>query len=739
MMTQETGISVLLLPAAGKQPDFSIPSSEIPLEFLPPSSGSFFARLAAGIRAARYDRIFFPAPGDTVTAGLPAQLSRLLDRTGATAAVAPIRTANGIPCRSEASGKPEPIRSALFSGTVGLHPAGWLIRRDALLEALEKTGTPEIGLFADTLLLTALEGTCCRLPDTGEYRVPGAEEPDILHADFRNYTVLAGQLFQDRAALESYHSFLYRLAVRELRRIAPRSGTNWRSAFQVLAEVMDNRLLYAALLEEYPDRFHWMEFARRPVRRRPVKKLAFFCIRMRLYGLERCAALLLEEFTRRGYEAVLFTNEPPTPQDYRFPASVKRIVLPADIRARRAELELIFRKEQIDCCVFFDHTEKWMPNDLLSSREAGIFTVAMEHNMFAYPLHIGKPELFSRRRAVYHCADVVTCLSRVDRECWHEQGILQCCYMPNPPTFALPDEPVGRLTAKTMLFIARLDAGKGAEQALEVLELVRRDHPDARLLMVGHCPSEDYKRLLYSRIAAAGLQDAVEITGFQSDVSGYFRQSSIHLMPSQMEGYPMTLTEAKAYHLPTVAFAMHYLEMLCPEYGSVQVGKDDTAGMAQAVSALFSDFDRLNELSRQAGQCLELFSTKIVMERWLAVFARLETGDDPHGLFAPETDLLRKLQAKTILTEELFCGLERCFTHPDLLRQIGRREYNSRIAGSRLLRLANELARLLDALFPAGSRRRKYCGHCDRILIRPPFLLLKKLYRCMFPWRDREE
>ena len=249
MMTQETGISVLLLPAAGKQPDFSIPSSEIPLEFLPPSSGSFFARLAAGIRAARYDRIFFPAPGDTVTAGLPAQLSRLLDRTGATAAVAPIRTANGIPCRSEASGKPEPIRSALFSGTVGLHPAGWLIRRDALLEALEKTGTPEIGLFADTLLLTALEGTCCRLPDTGEYRVPGAEEPDILHADFRNYTVLAGQLFQDRAALESYHSFLYRLAVRELRRIAPRSGTNWRSAFQVLAEVMDNRLLYAALLD----------------------------------------------------------------------------------------------------------------------------------------------------------------------------------------------------------------------------------------------------------------------------------------------------------------------------------------------------------------------------------------------------------------------------------------------------------------------------------------------------------
>lgn len=435
-----------------------------------------------------------------------------------------------------------------------MHPAGWLIRRDALLEALEKTGTPEIGLFADTLLLTALEGTCCRLPDTGEYRVPGAEEPDILHADFRNYTVLAGQLFQDRAALESYHSFLYRLAVRELRRIAQRSGTNWRSAFQVLAEVMDNRLLYAALLEEYPDRFHWMEFARRPVRRRPVKKLAFFCIRMRLYGLERCAALLLEEFTRRGYEAVLFTNEPPTPQDYRFPASVKRIVLPADIR-RAGRNWSLFSERSRSTAAFFSTTPKSGCRTTCSPpAKPGFSRSRWEHNMFAYPLHIGKPELFSRRRAVYHCADVVTCLSRVDRECWHEQGILQCCYMPNPPTFALPDEPVGRLTAKTMLFIARLDAGKGAEQALEVLELVRRDHPDARLLMVGHCPSEDYKRLLHSRIAAAGLQDAVEITGFQSDVSGYFRQSSIHLMPSQMEGYPMTLTEAKAYHLPDRGF-----------------------------------------------------------------------------------------------------------------------------------------------------------------------------------------
>ena len=186
----------------------------------------------------------------------------------------------------------------------------------------------------------------------------------------------------------------------------------------------------------------------------------------------------------------------------------------------------------------------------------------------------------------------------MDRQLWSDWGV-HACYMPNPLTFDPHSCSSDTLNAKTLILIARLSPNKGTETALEVLTLVHRKHPDAKLILLGEFVSDSYCAHLKQRIQEAGLEDTVLLPGYTTDVSHYLKKSSILLIPSVVEGFPMTLMEAKAYGIPAVCFEMKYLEAARPGMGCIQVGKEDVLGMAQAVSELFDDFSRLNQLGRQ--------------------------------------------------------------------------------------------------------------------------------------------
>jgi glycosyltransferase involved in cell wall biosynthesis len=143
-------------------------------------------------------------------------------------------------------------------------------------------------------------------------------------------------------------------------------------------------------------------------------------------------------------------------------------------------------------------------------------------------------------------------------------------------------------------FVGRLSEEKGIHSLLRSMVIIRREMPDARLVIVGTGPLEDKLKVLVSQLQ---LNSHVEFTGFKENVFETLRQLDIFVLPSRIEGCPISVLEAMAIGLPVVATNIG---------GNPELVRDGETGLlipynnpdrlAQAVLDLLQDKEKANTM-----------------------------------------------------------------------------------------------------------------------------------------------
>jgi glycosyltransferase involved in cell wall biosynthesis len=147
-------------------------------------------------------------------------------------------------------------------------------------------------------------------------------------------------------------------------------------------------------------------------------------------------------------------------------------------------------------------------------------------------------------------------------------------------------EPPGR---PTVAFVGWVTRDKGIFEALEIIRQVRKEHPNARLVIAGG--GADFEEV-QRRSAEPELAGAVEMLGWvqASGVAALLNEADVLLLPSHFEGMPNAVLEAMAAAVPVVCTAVGSLSDLIRsgENGYLaQVG--DAGAMSAAVSHLLRD------------------------------------------------------------------------------------------------------------------------------------------------------
>ena len=146
-----------------------------------------------------------------------------------------------------------------------------------------------------------------------------------------------------------------------------------------------------------------------------------------------------------------------------------------------------------------------------------------------------------------------------------------------------------------LLYVAELIKNKNQPMLVDTLEAVRRDHPDAVLLLVG--PEHD-DGAVKAYVEKKGLQDAVKLLGWRSDIGALMAASDIYVASSLREGFPINLLEAMYGGLPVIATKNrgHVTPLVHGENGFlVDIG--DHEAMAAHVHALLTDDALYHKLS----------------------------------------------------------------------------------------------------------------------------------------------
>lgn len=139
------------------------------------------------------------------------------------------------------------------------------------------------------------------------------------------------------------------------------------------------------------------------------------------------------------------------------------------------------------------------------------------------------------------------------------------------------------------------------------------------LLIVGDGPDRDR---IEKAIDEAGIRDHVVLAGLQKDVAWWLRRMHIFCLASDTEGMPITLLEAGATGLPSVATdAGGNTEVVDDGVTGLIVPRGDEVGFAEALQKLVED----DELRRRLGQAAmtrirERYSLESMVEQYVRVY-----------------------------------------------------------------------------------------------------------------------
>lgn len=357
-------------------------------------------------------------------------------------------------------------------------------------------------------------------------------------------------------------------------------------------------------------------------------------------GMERVLLNKVKYFVeKKGWEVVVVTTDQHgRPSFYPFPDSVRMIDLDinysddngkpflkklAGYFRRRQEhkkrLEGLLKKERpdvVDC--FYPGECSFVPSLKDGSRKVmELHQSKLFHHQYnrsglmglADKVRAGTDERLVRR------FDRFVVLTEEDRQMWGEMPGIRV--IPNAADFIA--DKYSDCSVKRAIAVGRLDYQKSFDRLILVWEKVHQQMPDWRLDIFGQ---GEWKEMLQNMIDERGLNGTVKLNGPSKNIGQEYSDSSILVMSSHYEGFPMVMVEAMACGLPAVSF-----DFKCGPRDIIKEGENglvvkdgDIDGLAKAMMTLMRDDELRRKMGENAKRVVETFSEAKVMDKWVRLY-----------------------------------------------------------------------------------------------------------------------
>jgi glycosyltransferase involved in cell wall biosynthesis len=179
-----------------------------------------------------------------------------------------------------------------------------------------------------------------------------------------------------------------------------------------------------------------------------------------------------------------------------------------------------------------------------------------------------------------------------------------------------------------VVFVGRLAPEKELPSLIRAFATVRRDVPNATLVLVGDGPMRSQLEMLAAGLSLAG---AVRFTGRQTgaEVREWLQASDVFALVSSNEGLPCSLLEAMSVGLPSVVSDIPAnVQLVETEVHGLHAALGSPDHIAGALNRLLLDAPlraRLGAAARE--RVLAGYSIDKVMDRYEALFSEtLDTG-----------------------------------------------------------------------------------------------------------------
>lgn len=223
-----------------------------------------------------------------------------------------------------------------------------------------------------------------------------------------------------------------------------------------------------------------------------------------------------------------------------------------------------------------------------------------------------KQEKFFKENVAY--LDKIVVLNDDYAKKYKQHMDIDCHVIYNPKSFV--NNKKSQLVNKHFVMCTRFDYySKGFDLMVEAFAIFAKSNQDWDLMIAGN---GRLKGKIKKRVCELNIKDRITCLGHVEDVKTLLAETSIFLLPSRFEGFPMSVTEAMETGLPVVSFDIPAM-IPFKESGAVEtVPCYDVSGYAGAMLEMARDYEKRCRMGRKALLFAESLTPDRIAERWEA-------------------------------------------------------------------------------------------------------------------------
>ena len=153
---------------------------------------------------------------------------------------------------------------------------------------------------------------------------------------------------------------------------------------------------------------------------------------------------------------------------------------------------------------------------------------------------------------------------------------------------------------------------------IKAFNKVHMKNPEWKLHIVGYGSELDYLQKIRDDLF---LDNAVKFIGYTKDVKSELLNSSIAVMTSEYEGFPMVVLEYLEIGLPIVAFELPPLTEINGDSNVIAFAKQkDIDSLVAKINDLIIDFEKRKQIGVNAKRLSYSYDINCIGEKWKKVF-----------------------------------------------------------------------------------------------------------------------
>ena len=245
-----------------------------------------------------------------------------------------------------------------------------------------------------------------------------------------------------------------------------------------------------------------------------------------------------------------------------------------------------------------------------------------DHSSYFYWLYLNVHNFTNSFYNLYKESKFVISLIPVENDYLFKKWGINSILMDNPTTFEYDYVTPSELKEKNIIMVGRgNDKIKRFDLGIKAMKVILKDIPNCEMNIVS-AHNNHYQRL----IEKLNLSEHVRFVGFKTKVETYFKNSSLHIMPSLAEAYPMVLGEAKIFGVPTILCGLDYLTLA--KSGNIIIYDDNPIIIAKEAIKILKDDKYRMLLGKEARESMKNHTNKIIANKWFNIIKSVYKGDN---------------------------------------------------------------------------------------------------------------